>query len=78
MDGPASFTILGEIRQIEVIASGRGVRARRALRRRYGGSRWRKMKGIAVVQEHTGEIYEAEIHWFEAHGVGRCDWKIKR
>ena len=78
MDGPTSFTILDKIRQIEVIASGRGVRARHALRRRYGGGRWRKMKGVATVQEHTGEIYEAKIHWFEAHGVGRRDWKIKR
>ena len=78
MDGPASFTILGDIRNIEVIASGRGVRARRALQRRHGGKRWRKMKGVATVQEHTGETYEAEIHWFEAHGIGRRDWKIKR
>ena len=36
-----------------------------------------KMKGVATVREHTGEVYEAEIHWFEAHGVGRREWKIK-
>jgi len=47
------------------------------LKRRYGGRRWRKMKGIAMVREDTGETYEAEIHWYQAHGVGRCGWKIK-
>jgi hypothetical protein len=74
---PESFEILGSIRSIQVIASGRGVRIRRKLRRSHGGSRWRKMKGFAFVREYNGDEYEAEIHWFEAHGVGRRDWKIK-
>jgi hypothetical protein len=72
------FEILGEIRAIETIAAGRGVRIRRYLERTYGKSRWRKMKGIATVQLADGTICEAEIHWFEAHGVGRKDFKIKR
>jgi hypothetical protein len=75
---PDDFEILGSLRNIEVIASGRGVRTRRRLHRRHGGSRWRKMKGVALVREYNGDIYEAEIHWFEAHGVGKRDWKIKK
>ena len=75
---PDDFEILGPIRDVEVIAAGRGVRIRRRLRREHGGLRWRKMKGVALVHEYDGDVYEAEIHWFEAHGVGRCDWKIKR
>jgi hypothetical protein len=75
---PEDFEILSLIRKIEVIASGRGVRARRRLRRKHGGIRWRKMKGIALVREYNGDTYEAEIHWYESHGVGKRDWKIKR
>jgi hypothetical protein len=78
MEEPEGFEIISEIRQIQAIATGRGVRTRRRLRRMHGGQRWRKMKGIATVREHTGEIYEAEIHWYEAHGVGRRDWKVKK
>jgi hypothetical protein len=72
------FEILGSIREIEVIASGSGVRVRHRLKRRHGGFAWRKMKGIALVRDNYGGIYEAEIHWYEAHGVGRKDFKIKR
>lgn len=72
------FKILGEIRDIEVIASGRGVYIRRYLERTYGKGRWRKMKGIATVELLDGTICEAEIHWYEAHGIGRKDFKIKR
>jgi len=72
------FKILGEIRDIERIAMGRGVYIRRYLERTYGKGRWRKMKGIANVQLANGTLFEAEIHWFEAHGIGRKDFKIKR
>jgi hypothetical protein len=75
---PDDFEILGPIRDIQVIASGRGVRVRRRMRRRHGGARWRKMKGAALVREYNGDTYEAEIHWYESHGVGKRDWKIKR
>jgi uncharacterized protein with ACT and thioredoxin-like domain len=73
-----NFKILGEIRNIETIASGRGVYIRRYLERIYGRGRWRKMKGIATVELADGTICEAEIHWYEAHGIGRKDFKIKR
>jgi hypothetical protein len=72
------FAILDEIRNIETIATGRGVRIRRYLNRAYGKGRWRKMKGTAIVQLADNTVCKAEIHWFEAHGIGRKDFKIKR
>ena len=72
------FEILSEIESIETIATGRGVRIRRYLERTYGRGRWRKMKGMATVRLASGTICTAEIHWFEAHGIGRKDFKIKR
>ena len=72
------FVILGEIRDAETIATGRGVYIRRYLERTYGKGRWRKMRGMTTVRLADGTICEAEIHWFEAHGVGRKDFKIKR
>jgi hypothetical protein len=72
------FEILGEIRDIETIAAGRGVHIRRHLERTHGTGHWRKMKGLATVQLSDGSGCEAEIHWFEAHGIGRKDFKIKR
>jgi hypothetical protein len=75
---PDDFEILGPVRDVQAIAAGRGVRMQRRLRRRHGGFRWRKMKGIALIREYNGDTYEAEIHWFEAHGAGKRDWKIKK
>lgn len=72
------FEILSEIRDIETIASGQAVYIRRYLDRNYGKGRWRKMKGMATVQLADGTICKAEIHWYEAHGIGRKDFKIKR
>ncbi|MBT8421069.1 MAG: hypothetical protein KJO08_09435 [Gammaproteobacteria bacterium] len=72
------FEILGKITDIETIATGRGVYIRRYLARTYGEGHWRKMKGHATVKLADGTIREAEIHWFEAHGIGRRDFKIKR
>ncbi len=72
------FEFLSEISDIEIIASGSGVYLRRHLERIYGKGRWRKMKGKATVQLSDGTICKAEIHWFEAHGIGRKDFKIKR
>ena len=72
------FEILGEIRNIETIAAGQGVRIHRHLERVYGKGRWRKMKGTALVRLADGMVCESEIHWFEAHGIGRKDFKIKR
>ncbi|MFO7536995.1 MAG: hypothetical protein R6X32_02915 [Chloroflexota bacterium] len=73
-----NFEILGDINDVETIATGRGVQIRRYLERTYGRGRWRKMKGFATVQLENGLICEAEIHWYEAHGIGRKDFKIKR
>jgi hypothetical protein len=70
--------ILSEIRDIETIAAGRGVRIRSHLEDAFGKGRWQKMKGIATVQLADGTICQAEIHWFEAHGIGRKDFKVKK
>ena len=72
------FELLGEIRDIELIAKGRRLRIRRFLRQEYGGRRWRKLKRIARVRLEDGRILDAEIHWYEAHGIGRKDFKIVR
>jgi hypothetical protein len=73
-----TFKILSDIRDIETIAAGRGVYIRRYLERTYGRGSWRKMKGLATVELPDGTICKAEIHWYEAHGIGRKDFKIKR
>jgi hypothetical protein len=72
------FEIVGPLRDVEVIAEGRSVKQRRQLRRRYGGRRWRKLKGVATVRLGDGSLWWAEIHWYEAHGVGKVRHKIKR
>ena len=72
------FEIVGEISDIQTIATGRGIRRRKFLRKRYGGRLWRKQKGIATVRLPGGSMRQAEIHWYAAHGVGRVGWKIKR
>lgn len=70
--------IIGEITSIEEIASGPSLRLRRYLSRAYGPGRWRKLKGLATVRLPDGFVGKAEIHWYEAHGKGRVDLKIKR
>ena len=75
---PKDFQILGTITNIETLAQGRGVRIAEHLQETYGGRHWRKMKGDARVEKDDGWIGNAEIHWFEAHGVGKVRWKIKR
>jgi len=72
------FEIVGRIEDTSVIATGTGVRARAALRKAYGEGRWRKMKGIASVRLANGQLRRVELHWYEAHGIGRRDTKIKR
>lgn len=72
------FEIVDEIRDIETIAAGRGVTIQSYLDRTYGRGRWRKLKGQATVRLVDGTTCRAEIHWFEAHGIGRKDFKIKR
>jgi len=72
------FEIIGRISDVETIASGKGIRERRRLRKLYGGQRWRKLKGIAAVKLADGTICHAEVHWYEAHGTGAREFKIKR
>ena len=72
------FRIVGEIRDIESIAAGRSVRERARLRKLHGGTRWRKLKGLATVELPDGSSARAEVHWYEAHGIGRREMKIKR
>jgi hypothetical protein len=72
------FELLGEVTDIETIAANLSVRERQKLKVRYGGRRWRKLKGAAVVRFPNGEVRRAELHWYEAHGVGRRKMKVKR
>lgn len=72
------FEIIGTIEAVEHIASGSAIREIRRLRKAYGKARWRKLKGLAVVRLTGGKMHKAEIHWYEAHGIGRREFKIKR
>jgi hypothetical protein len=72
------FELLTGIRQIETIASGVGVRDRARLNRQHGVGKWRKMKGVATVKLPDGTICEAELHWYEAHGIGKKEIKFKK
>ena len=71
------FEIVSEITDIETIAEGTGVRDRIRLRKQYGRARWRKLKGVASVRLLSGKIRLAEIHWYEAHGIGKKEFKLK-
>ena len=73
-----SFEILGPVANIETIATGSGIRELRRLRRKHGLGKWRKMKGVAMIRLTDGRIRLAELHWYEAHGIGRREFKRKR
>jgi len=70
--------IIGEIEEIETIAVGGRIHDIMRIRRQYGPGRWRKLKGVARVRLQSGRICKAEIHWYEAQGIGRRKMKIKR
>ena len=70
--------IVDDITVIETIARGRGIRDLKRLRRNYGKGQWRKVKGIARVRLPNGHIRLAELHWYEAHGIGKREIKRKR
>ncbi|MBT9438272.1 MAG: hypothetical protein GAS50_03665 [Desulfobacterales bacterium] len=72
------FEIINKIENIETIAVGGKIRDIMRLRRQYGLGHWRKMKGFAKVRLQSGSIRKAELHWYEAHGIGRKKIKIKR
>lgn len=74
----SDFEIVGKIVGIEVIARGPGIREIARLNRQYGRGKWRKLKGFAVVRLRSGRERRAELHWYEAHGIGRRDMKRKR
>jgi len=71
------FEIVGDITHAETFAIGASIREIARLRKRFGRGRWRKRKGIARVRLEDGAIRQAEVHWYEAHGIGRRDLKIK-
>lgn len=72
------FELIGPFRDVETFARGSGIRELRRLRRIYGEGRWRKRKGIAEIRLPNGTIRVAELHWYEATGIGRRELKIKR
>ncbi len=73
-----SFSIVGAVQNVETIAVGFSIRERKSLIERHGKGRWRKLKGMATIRLADGTIAEVELHWYEAHGIGRRDIKIKR
>ncbi len=73
-----NFEILDEITDVETIAIGSVIRDLRRLQKLYGRGRWRKMKGIALVRLRSGRVRKAELHWYEAHGIGKMEFKRKR
>jgi hypothetical protein len=73
-----SFEIIGKIEDIEIIAVGSSIKELTRLREQFGHGRWRKLKGKAVVRLANGRITKVEIHWYEAHGIGKRKLKIKR
>lgn len=73
-----NFEIIGKIESIETIATRNSIRELVRLRQQYGSGRWRKLKGVATVRLVDGTITKAEIHWYEAHGIGKKKFKIKR
>ena len=73
-----NFEIVGKIEETETFAVGPGIRILPVLRKRFGPGRWRKRKGVAQVRLRDGTIRLAEVHWFEAHGIGKKFMRIKR
>lgn len=71
------FEVVGPIRSVQTIATGREIRQLRRLRRVHGKGKWRKRKGVAQVRLLDGTVHRAELHWYEAHGIGRREMKIK-
>ena len=76
--GVVYFEIIGELSAVETIATGSRIRELARLRKRYGRGRWRKRKGIARVRLPSGEVVRAELHWYEATGIGKREFKIKQ
>ena len=77
-DPAVNFDIIGGISHVVTIVRGTGIRELSRLRRTYGLGNWRKRKGIARVRLENGAVRFAELHWYEAHGIGRREFKRKR
>ena len=73
-----TLDFIGKISNIELIAVGTAIRELPRLRRAYGAGRWRKLKGIAAIRLPDGRIGKVEVHWYESHGIGKKEVKIKR
>ena len=73
-----NFEVISTISDVETIAAGTGIRDLKRPRKNYGKGRWRKMKGVARVRLSSGRIRLAELHWYEAHGIGKREMKRKR
>ena len=71
------FEIIGDIEEIETIATGGKIRDIMRIQRQYGPGKWRKLKGLAKVRLPSGNVHKVELHWYEAHGIGRKKMKIK-
>jgi len=74
----SDFELVGDLTDVEVIARGPGIRDAARLNRQYGRGKWRKLKGFALVQLPSGAVRRAELHWYEAHGIGKREMKRKR
>ncbi len=72
------FELIGDLSEVETAAVNLSIRENADLKARFGGRRWRKLKGVAMVRLPNGSIRRAEIHWYEAHGVGKRKLKLKR
>ena len=73
-----SFDIISDIVEIETIAVGHAIKELSRLKKQYGAGRWRKLKGVAMIRLGNGRIRRAELHWYEAHGIGKKEFKRKR
>ena len=72
------FEIIGEIEEIETMAIGGRIPDIMRIQKQFGRGRWRKLKGVAQVKLQSGHICKAELHWYEAHGIGKSKMKIKK
>ena len=72
------FKVIGPIQEIEVIAQGHGIKNINRLNKVYGRANWRKLKGTCTIELRTGVIRKAEVHWYEGHGLGKKELKLKR
>jgi hypothetical protein len=73
----SDFELISDLTDIEIIAVNLSIRELERLKTQFGGRRWRKLKGVGLVRFPNGEIHQSELHWYEAHGIGRHKMKVK-